>query len=163
MDEGGQRWVLKALREIVNELVEEIYGLGSAVEEWRPSADEWSLREIVAHLHAYEKLAQTQIEHLISGRTMPLPLWDVESPRSDESVGTLSHQLRAFVRVRRQTTMLLWELMPDEWRRQGEHPYRGWVSVGQIARELAEHDLEHLWQIRRYKQTLYESEARSDG
>jgi hypothetical protein len=41
-----------------------------------------------------------------------------------------------------------------QWERQGEHPYRGPISVGQIVREMNEHDLAHLWQIMKIKQAL---------
>jgi hypothetical protein len=51
-----------------------------------------------------------------------------------------------------------------EWRRGVIHPYRGDISIETIARELAQHDLEHLWQVRRLKFDLVgdRSPARAD-
>lgn len=31
--------------------------------------------------------------------------------------------------------------------------------MGQVARELAEHDLEHLWQVRRLRERLFKAVA----
>jgi hypothetical protein len=45
-------------------------------------------------------------------------------------------------------------LSEDEWQRTGVHPYRGRVSIYDIAREMHEHDLEHLYQARRLREAL---------
>ena len=37
----------------------------------------------------------------------------------------------------------------DDWERRGVHPYLGPLSILQCAREMSEHDLSHLWQLRR--------------
>jgi hypothetical protein len=57
--------------------------------------------------------------------------------------------LDEFHYFRRRTTYLLWDLGEEEWTRGGMHPYRGRITVMDIARELYQHDLEHLWQARR--------------
>ena len=50
---------------------------------------------------------------------------------------------------RQQTVYLLWSLDAEDWERGGRHPYIGDMSVTRIAREMNEHDLAHLWQLRR--------------
>jgi hypothetical protein len=47
---------------------------------------------------------------------------------------------------------LLYTLDDDDWSRTGLHPYRGEVSIRDIARELHEHDLQHLNQARRTRE-----------
>jgi hypothetical protein len=44
--------------------------------------------------------------------------------------------------------------MPGEWERAGMDPYRGRMTVLEIARETYRHDLEHLWQARRMMDAL---------
>ena len=58
--------------------------------------------------------------------------------------------LNEFRGLRRQTTNLLWGLREYEWRRPGKHPTRNDYAGGD--REVAgQHDLEHLWRVRRLK------------
>jgi hypothetical protein len=44
---------------------------------------------------------------------------------------------------------LLWSLDESDWERAGIHPYLGPLTITQVAREMNEHDLAHLWQLRR--------------
>jgi hypothetical protein len=53
--------------------------------------------------------------------------------------------------------------MDRDFERTAVHPYRGEVTLGQIARELAQHDLEHLWQVRRLKFELLEAARETSG
>ena len=62
--------------------------------------------------------------------------------------------------LRRRSTYRLWDIDDRDWERTGEHPYRGSVSVLQIAREMYQHDLEHLWQARRMMDALAARAAR---
>ena len=54
-----------------------------------------------------------------------------------------------FASLRRQSVYALWELDEDDWERRGVHPYLGPLTIMQVAREMNEHDLAHLWQLRR--------------
>jgi len=54
-----------------------------------------------------------------------------------------------FAVLRRQAVYLLWSLDDLDWERRGIHPYLGPLTLMQVAREMNEHDLAHLWQLRR--------------
>ena len=156
MDEGGQRWVLKALREAGDELMDQFSGASEDELRGRPQDDEWSLKEIAGHLRDNEELALEQIR-LMAGEEEPdLPARDVDALplERDYRSADVQELLSAFAGFRRQTYRLLSSLAPEEWGRCGLHPYRGEVTIAQIARELAEHDLGHLWQARRLRETL---------
>ena len=156
MDEGGQRWVLKALREAGDELIDQFYGAGEKELRRRPQDDEWSLKEIAGHLRDNEELALDQIR-LMAGEEGPeLPARDVDALplERDYRSADIQELLGAFAGFRRQTYRLLSSLAPEDWGRCGRHPYRGEVTIAQIARELAEHDLGHLWQARRPREAL---------
>ncbi len=149
-------WVLKALREASNSLVSELYGLDDQQLRRRIGDDDWSLKEIAAHLRDAEELALAQLTAIAEGKAGPLPAWDVDllPLERDYQSADLNEALSQFSQFRRETTYLLWGLADDDWELGGDHPHRGRVIVGQIAKELAQHDLEHLWQVRRIKHQL---------
>jgi len=156
MEEGEQRWVLKALREAGDELMGQFHGAREKELRWRPQDDEWSLKEIAGHLRDNEELALEQMRLMAGHEEPPLPARDVDALplERDYRSADVQELLGAFAGLRRQTHRLLWSLASDDWERCGRHPYRGEVTIAQIARDLAEHDLGHLWQARRLRETL---------
>jgi len=155
-DSDPQGWTLKALREAGNSLVSELYGLDERTLRRRPADGDWSLKEIAAHMRDAEDLALKQMTAIIERRRGALPAWDVDLlPQERDYQGEDVHRvLASFQGMRRETTYLLWGLTDGDWRSSAEHPYRGEVTLGELARELAQHDLEHLWQVRRLKDQL---------
>src|SRR3990172_6810179 len=123
LERDPQAWVLKALREAGGSLLSELASFDEDILRWRPGEDEWSLKEIAAHLRDAEELAIAQLNAFAAGGSSPLPLLDADGGSS------------------------------------AQPPYRGEVTLGEIARELAQHDLELLWQVRRLKERLRESVA----
>lgn len=152
----SQGWVLKALREAGNSVVSEFSGLDEDTACQRPTDDELCLKELAAHMRDAEELAVLQIMSLVETPRKTLPIWDIDSlpMERDYRSGDLRMLLTEFRRMRQDTTQVLWGLTHSEWRRSGKHPYRGDLNIETIARELAQHDLEHLWQIRRLKYDL---------
>jgi len=165
LERDPQAWVLKALREAGGSLLSELASFDEDILRWRPGDDEWSLKEIAAHLRDAEELAIAQLNAFASGGSKPLPAWDVdvlpqERSYQDEEIDRL---LASFRDLRRETTYLLWGLTDADWGSSAQHPYRGEVTLGEIAHELAQHDLEHLWQVQRLKERLREAVAAHDG
>ena len=161
-----QGWVLKALREAGSSLISELYDVDEESLVWRPAEGEWSLKEIAAHLRDAEELALAQFNAFVAGSfsALPtgqagLPAWDVDllPQERDYQSGEIARVLASFRGMRRETTYLLWALTEADWQRSAEHPYRGPVTLGELARELAQHDLEHLWQVRQLKGRLWEA------
>jgi hypothetical protein len=151
-----RRWLLKAVREGTSELFNQFSGLTEESLRWRPAKDEWCLKDVAAHLRDAEALFQRQIE-LISRQHEPrLPYEAIEVLpwERDYSTLPLSHLLREFESAREETVWLLRALDEGDWQRCGLHPYRGRVSIYDIARELHEHDLEHLYQAQRLRSGL---------
>lgn len=144
---------MKALREAGNSIASELAGLDEATLLRHPSADELCLKEIAAHLRDAEELAVLQITSLIETPDKLVPVWDIDvlPAERDYRGDEMSRFLNEFRGLRRETTNLLWGLREYEWRRAGKHPYKGSITMEEIARTLAQHDLEHLWQVRRIK------------
>ena len=159
LERDPQAWVLKALREAGNSLISELYDVDEESLVWRPAEGEWSLKEIAAHLRDAEELALAQFNAFATGSTSALPAWDVDllPQERDYQSGEMAPVLASFRGLRRETTYLLWALTEADWQRSVEHPYRGPVTLGELARELAQHDLEHLWQVRQIKERLREA------
>ena len=69
--------------------------------------------------------------------------------REDYIEEDVEELLEEFHYLRRETTFMFWGIDERDWERGGIHPYRGRLTVLDIARETYQHDLEHLWQARR--------------
>ncbi len=159
-----QGWVLKALREAGSSLLTELHGLEEDALSRRPSEGEWCLKEIAAHLRDAEELALAQITSILEHPRSAVPTWDIDllPLERDYRSGDLRLFLTELRGLRRQNMQLLWGLTEADWHLAAQHAYQGEISPGQIARELAQHDLEHLWQVRRLKQALGAVAARAD-
>jgi hypothetical protein len=125
--------------------------LGTLLEKGSGFDDCWSLMAIAVHMREAERGAYQQFETILTRPEPELKFVDfddvpLEQDWQDEDEEEV---LDEFHYLRRQTSYLLWDLMPSEWERGGIHPYRGRVTVLQLTRELYQHDLEHLWQARR--------------
>ncbi len=155
-DSDPQGWTLKALREAGNSLVSELYGLDERTLRRRPADGDWSLKEIAAHMRDAEDLALKQMTAIVERRRGPLPATDIDllPHERDYRAQDLDNLLAGFRALRRETTQLLWSITDSDWAAPANHPFRGPITLGEIARELAQHDLEHLWQVRQLKHDL---------
>jgi hypothetical protein len=152
-------WVLKALREAAHELESQLWTLGDRDLCWRPSDDAMCLKEIAAHLRDCEEHFLDCIERIACNPSQKDPRLrrfdgDALVLERDYRSTDIEDTLGLFETLRHRSVSLLWNLDPDDWERTGEHPYKGTVSIQQLAREQNEHDLEHLWQARRLRETL---------
>jgi hypothetical protein len=151
---SAKRWLLKAVRESAGELLQQFSGLDEGGLRWRPAKGEWCLKEIAAHVRDAEQMYQRQIEaiaHREPGR-LPYEAVDVLPAEADYREMPLRNFLWEFEAAREETVWLLYSLDEGDWSRPAEHPYRGLVTLYDIARELHEHDLDHLFQARRLRE-----------
>lgn len=149
-------WLLKALREAAHELESQLWGLDEEELRWRPSDDGWSLKEIAAHLRDCEEHFVNTLERIFTQEEPRIAAFDADALvlERDYRSADLYELLEQFGYLRQRSARLLWS--EDGWERGGEHPYRGAVTVTQLVREQSEHDLEHLWQARRLRESLSE-------
>jgi hypothetical protein len=151
---GERRWLMKAVREMSGELFRQMTGINERGLCWRPAPREWCLKEIAAHVRDAELLYQRQIEAIAhrAGARLPHEALDVLPAERDYIDAPLQDFLYEYEAAREETVWLLYTLDDDDWSRTGLHPYRGEVSIRDIARELHEHDLQHLNQARRTRE-----------
>jgi hypothetical protein len=152
------RWLLKALREAAHELESQLWGLDEDDLRWRPEDDAMSLKEIAAHMRDCEEHFAESLAVIVRDDRARICAFDADALVLDRDYRQvdLYEALERFESLRGDVAGLLWSLEPKDWERTGQHTYRGAVSVLQLAREQNEHDLEHLWQARRLRQTLEE-------
>jgi len=148
--------ILDTLRATPDRVEASARGLSPEQLARRPKEGEWSIGEILRHL-------------LIGERDVILPrlrrmLWE-DSPVFPSSApsrtgfaeapapGDFAEDLSHFHRVRGQTLTFLEGLGGGDWQRTGTTPTRGTLTIEAYARYLAEHDLEHLAQLRETRPT----------
>ena len=148
-------FLLKALSEASGELRQCFYGLRrSALLRAAEGLDEpWTLLGLVCHVRDIELGVNEQLQTILLARrgdpAIPhVGIDDIPFPEDYEDEDE-DEVLEEFHYYRRQTAYQLWDISEREWERAGIHPYRGRVTVLDLARELYQHDLEHLWQARR--------------
>jgi hypothetical protein len=158
MEYSSQQWMLKALHEAADELQRQLPGLSEEDLRRRPAPGEWSLKEIAAHLRDAEACFLERLQLIVSQDEPRLPDIDVDVYVLERDYQSLDlyEVLLEFAQLRQRSTSLLWSLEPSEWEREGLHPYRGRLSIMQVARDMNEHDLGHLWQVRRLRRQIEE-------
>lgn len=151
-------FLLKALSEASGELSRSFGGL-SRREARRPAPvpdDGWTLLAIPYHLRNVEQGLLEQYQAITRWHEPEIEAVDLDDIPFEEDYREedLPDLLEEFRYLRRRTSYLLWDLMPSEWEKAGNHPYRGRLTILEIVREAYQHDLEHLWQAHRVLEAM---------
>ena len=117
----------------------------------RPAPGKWSVAELLAHFADAEIVStwryRQMIEHdgcVLGGYDQELwnKLGDYPSRRPEDS-------LQMFRLLRKTNLHMFSRLTPEEWQRRAVHAERGPMTVQDLVRQIAGHDLNHLEQIRK--------------
>lgn len=154
-------FLLKALSEASGEMRREYHGLsredllvpGSAPDEG------WCLLAVAVHVRDTERGILGQVEAILRRREANVRYVDIDNIpfAEDYSDADEDDVMEEFHDLRQRLAYTLWELDGEDWERAGIHPYRGRVTLLDLARETYQHDLEHLWQVRRMVLALMET------
>ncbi|MEX0751092.1 MAG: DinB family protein [Dehalococcoidia bacterium] len=146
----AKSWLLKALRETAHAMESLLWNLDDGLDR-RPADDEWSCVELVNHMMEMERRYIERLERIVRMDEPRIAAFDGDSIASEiRPDPTMAFDLMdEFGVLRRQAVYLLWSLDDGDWDRKGMHPYLGALTITQVAREMNEHDLAHLWQLRR--------------
>ena len=126
-------------------------GLDARALRQRPHPAEWSMKEVLAHLMELESRLFLPRLKLMATRERPRfegfdPIaWERERDRREGSFGD---DLTRFRRARAETLAYLVTLPRDAAERPGISGHFGPLTLGQYATHAADHDLEHLAQMR---------------
>lgn len=146
-----KHWLLKALRETAHAMESLLWEVEDDVLRRRPADDEWSCVELLSHMTEMERHYIGWLERIVRVDAPKIQAFDGDSIEPAVPVGlqNVYETMDEFGVLRRQTVHLLYSLDDGDWERHGVHPYLGARTLTQIAREMNEHDLAHLWQLRR--------------
>ena len=143
-------WLLKALRETAHAMESLVWNVDDGALDRHPEPDEWSCRDLVAHMAHMERRYTDWLERIVRTTDPRIEAFDGDSPNPAANPEDDAFDLMdEFSVLRQQTVYLLWSLDDDDWKRKGIHPYLGPRTITDVTREMSEHDLAHLWQLRR--------------
>ena len=143
--------ILRALQLTPDKVYELVHGLSPSQLVRKPKEREWAMNEIVNHLLAGERdVILPRLERMLREDAPIFP--SSASSRSRGAAGAVPGDfdaaLVAFRRIREETLGFLRALKDPDWQRFGTTPTRGRITIEAYTRYLAEHDLEHLAQLR---------------
>ncbi|MGC2197583.1 MAG: DinB family protein [Terriglobales bacterium] len=132
-------------------LAQLIEGVAETRLSLNPAPGKWSVTEILAHL-AEDELSSTwryrqMLEHdgpelLGFDQELWARLGDYASWKSREA-------LEMFRLLREANLRMFAQLTPEQWQRHGVHAERGKLTVQELCRHMAAHDMNHIEQVRR--------------
>ena len=133
---------------------------GSEV-DYRPAADKWSVRQIVAHLADSEMLAAIRFRSILAEDNPTLIRADEKkwAENLDYSRKKPSHSLDTFRRIRSENYDLLKELDESAFERTGMHNERGRTTLLDWLRIFAVHAEKHTQQIRDTRAAFKQAKA----
>ena len=144
--------IITTLEQIPDQVVNAIEGIDEAVLSHKPSADEWCVKEIMAHMFETDHAFIERTSTILAAEGVPAlprakPPWKLHDGKGYEAYSP--YQLLTTMQdVRAESLALVRSLSPQDWVRQGT--LMGSVSsVLDLGTWVANHDKGHLAQIKR--------------
>jgi hypothetical protein len=118
-------------------------------QDWRPAPDEWSFREIAAHLEASQReCVLVRVRQIASGGHPEFEsYWNTGR---DFGPVDLKDSLRGFADARQAVRDIAGGLSPEQQRFTGQHQTFGQLTVERYLEIDLEHDQSHLRDLERY-------------
>ncbi|MFI5213811.1 MAG: DinB family protein [Gemmatimonadales bacterium] len=133
-----------------------IAGLSATALDRPESPGKWSVAQVIRHLADSEVVCGWRLRLVLSQDRPAVTGYDQDAwvLRLRGAYPDVASSLAVLDALRGSHLRLLRSLKPDEWAREGVHVERGPESVSMMAQLYAGHDLAHLNQIERIKNTL---------
>ncbi len=116
----------------------------------------WSLIELICHLRDSAQEDGTRIRRLVEEDNPTLVPYDQEEWARDRNYQG-DDVRKALTAMRAMVSGLAYQLenlSDDQWSRAGSHPERGAVTIASIATQCANHDGDHLAQMREVREGM---------
>lgn len=144
--------IVSTLEAIPGQLAEIVAGVDNDALSRKPSAEEWSAKEIIAHMFETDALFVRRVRRILEDPANPdirmsIPPWKLHEGHGDESM-SIDELLRLFGQYRNVSLELGRSLGPEQWTRLGNNAGSP-TSVLDLGTWLAHHDEGHSAQIRR--------------
>jgi hypothetical protein len=142
---------LAAQREALRLLADLIRDASESQLSRQPAPGKWSVSEILAHLAEDEITSYWRYRQMIENPGVELSSFDQDlwSRLGNYASRKPAESLQLFRLLREANLAMLALLTPEEWLRYGVHAERGKITVEDLARHMAGHDLNHIQQIRK--------------
>jgi hypothetical protein len=142
--------IVDALRALPSQVEALVRDLDEEALRRRPVPDEWSVKEVCAHLRDSLEIDGERIRRMVEEDEPVISAYDQEAlarerDYQNESMPLILTALRAFSGG---IAYALEGLSEEQWQRGGRHEERGPISVGGYTEQQAEHVRAHLEQIR---------------
>lgn len=117
----------------------------------RPAPGKWSVVEIVAHMAEDELTSTWRYRQMLENNGVTLQGFDQDlwARLGDYASWTAQDALDMFRLLREANLRMLAKLSSTDWERHGVHQERGRITVRDLARHMAAHDINHIQQIER--------------
>ncbi len=150
---AGHLDLVEKLNVFAPALRDELAGVPEVTLAQRPSAGEWSIKEVVGHLCDHARFLHRRLDMMITLEEPRLDAYDEVAllrERNPQAAG-IDALLAEFAAQRAATVELLSELVHWNWSRTGRHEELGRISIRQLVDRAIRHDANHLEQIRTLK------------
>ena len=152
----GARDPLEGPRQTASELARSIEGLSAAQLSTPESPGKWSVRQVLQHLADSELVWGYRLRMVLAHDRPQITGYDQDlwAERLGYEQANVEHALEEFAVLRQANLRLLTQASAADLQRVGVHAERGEESVAHMIRLYAGHDLLHLQQLRRIRQSL---------
>src|SRR5215472_12056795 len=116
----------------------------------RPAPGKWSITEILMHLAEDELVSSWRYRQILEHEDPVLAGFDQDlwARLGDYASCKPNDALTLFRLLREANLKMLVTLSPEQWHRKGAHSERGMMTVSDLCRHMAAHDINHINQIR---------------
>ena len=151
---GGHQDLVERLNANSAALRNEVAGLPDSALAYRPSENEWSIKEVAGHLRDHAQFLHRRLYMMINLEEPRLEAYDEQALVRDRNpqAASIEQLLAEFSAQRGETIDMLAELVHWNWARAGHHAELGRLSVRQLVDRAIAHDEAHLEQIRSLKE-----------
>jgi len=127
-----------------------IEGVANAKLKDQPTPEKWSVTEILMHLAEDELVSTWRYRQMLEHETPELAGFDQDLwARLGDYASCEPRDALAMFRLLREANLRMFmHLTPEQWQRSGVHSERGSVTVRDLCRHMAAHDINHIDQIR---------------
>ena len=143
-------------REVPDTIAGLIAGIAPAMLKQPPAPGKWSALQIIAHLAEDELASSWRYRQMLEHDGPELTAFDQElwARLGDYSSWEPTDALAMFRLLRHANLRMFARLTPQQWQRHGTHTERGKVTMLELCRHMAAHDVNHIEQIKRILNSL---------
>jgi hypothetical protein len=115
----------------------------------RPAPDKWSIVEILAHMAEDELASSWRYRQIVEHDGVTLQGFDQDlwARLGTYAAWKASEALELFRLLREGNLRMLKTLSPEQWEHSGHHVERGRLTVRELVRHMAAHDINHVKQM----------------